>query len=282
MYDTLKPELITATPDQRKLMKVDPTYVVEKTMFLENQFPYLEVRRPFILGTQAQKWKATIAHRFTELLHTKTGKLTRIYTQNIDGLDYQCTKIPQEKIVSVHGTIAEIGCEQCGEERDFNDFCNELKSQVKDIYDIDPDAPQESTAITCKACGAASVKPKTVLFGSSLPSEFFDKSEDDLKYADLLIIVGTSLVVSPANSLVYNVNGECMRLVVNAERVGEELGIEYDDVDGRDCILQGSCDEMFLDLSESLGWLDDLNQISDVLPESSREMLKQRHQRQNS
>lgn len=60
MYDTLKPELITATEEQRRLMKMDPTYVVEKGMFMQNSFPYLEVRRPFILGVRDRKWKPTI------------------------------------------------------------------------------------------------------------------------------------------------------------------------------------------------------------------------------
>jgi hypothetical protein len=60
MYDTLKPELITATEEQRRLMKLDPTYVVEKGMFMQNSFPYLEVRRPFILGVRDRKWKPTI------------------------------------------------------------------------------------------------------------------------------------------------------------------------------------------------------------------------------
>lgn len=46
MYDTLRPELITATEKQRELMRRDPTYVVEKDMFLANQFPYLEVGAP--------------------------------------------------------------------------------------------------------------------------------------------------------------------------------------------------------------------------------------------
>ena len=107
MYDTLQPNLITAQPWQRQLMEADPTYVVERQMFFSNPFPYLEVRRPFILGTRDQKWKATLAHRFIELLHEKTDKLTRVYTQNIDGLDHQCTNIPKEKIVNVHGTISE-------------------------------------------------------------------------------------------------------------------------------------------------------------------------------
>lgn len=52
MYDTLRPDLLTATPEQREAMRLDPTAVVEKSLFLRNSFPYLEVRRPFILGTR--------------------------------------------------------------------------------------------------------------------------------------------------------------------------------------------------------------------------------------
>ena len=54
MYDTLRPELITASPQERAAMARDPTAVVLKDLFLKNQFPYHEVRRPFILGTQRQ------------------------------------------------------------------------------------------------------------------------------------------------------------------------------------------------------------------------------------
>jgi NAD-dependent SIR2 family protein deacetylase len=64
MYDTLKPELLTATSHQKRLMERDPTYVVSWDVFQHNACPYLEVRRPFILGTRDQTWKATIAHRF--------------------------------------------------------------------------------------------------------------------------------------------------------------------------------------------------------------------------
>ena len=105
------------------MMASDPTYVVEKSMFFANQFPYLEVRRPFILGTQQRQWKATVGHRFIELLH-KCGKLTRLYTQNIDGLDYQCEGLPAEKIIPVHGTIGRVSCEKCGAEQDHAAFCD--------------------------------------------------------------------------------------------------------------------------------------------------------------
>ena len=80
MYDTLRPELLTANPYQQEWMRRDPTAVVMWEMFQTNAFPYLEVRRPFILGTRDQRWKATITHRFAELLHTKTNKLVRAAT----------------------------------------------------------------------------------------------------------------------------------------------------------------------------------------------------------
>jgi len=274
MYDTLRPDLITASDNQRRLMKIDPTYVVEKEMFLQNAFPYLEVRRPFILGTKENKWKATIAHRFFELLHTKTQKLTRIYTQNIDGLDHQCTSIPKNKIVNVHGTISEAACEFCGANVEFETFCENVRFSIKDIYGVDEEAPSASTPIHCQACGKPAVKPKTVLFGSNLPSEFFTCAEEDLGCADLLIVAGTSLVVSPANSLVYEVNENCMRMVVNMDEVGEELGIDYSPSNmTRDYFAKGSCENTFLELIGHLGWNDDLKSMSHLLPRSSADLL---------
>ena len=80
-----------------------------------------------------------------------------------------------------------------------------MRTNIKDIYGEDAAAPSESTPIKCGKCGRPTVKPTTVLFGASLPERFFSQSQDDLPAADLLIIAGTSLVVSPANSLAYRV-----------------------------------------------------------------------------
>ena len=161
MYDTLRPELITATDDQRREMAANPTAVVMKEMFFENAFPYLEVRRPFILGTQAKQWQATLSHRFVEVLYAK-GKLTRLYTQNIDGLDYQCATIPADKIVPVHGSIGRVACESCGAAEGFDTFCDKVRTSIKDIYGQDPAAPAESSPIACAACGRPTLKPTTV------------------------------------------------------------------------------------------------------------------------
>jgi len=95
LYQTLRPELLTATEDEKADMKSNPTTVVDWRLFQHNQFPYLEVRRPFILGTAQQQWKATLGHFFTRVCYDK-GLLRTLYTQNIDGLDYQ-TGVPSEK-----------------------------------------------------------------------------------------------------------------------------------------------------------------------------------------
>merc|ERR1719387_2382057 len=74
MYSTLRPELITATEEQRARLERDPMTVVQRSLFLKNPFPYLEVRRPFILGVQEERWRATISHHFMKFLD-EDGKL---------------------------------------------------------------------------------------------------------------------------------------------------------------------------------------------------------------
>jgi NAD-dependent SIR2 family protein deacetylase len=312
MYDTLRPDLLTATEAQRRRMREEPTTVVSWDLFKENPFPYLEVRRPFILGTRDGRWRATIAHRFFELLHERTGKLTRLYTQNIDGLERQCAGLPPELVVAVHGTLSEAGCEGCGRPvHDYREFCGRVERQIKDIYhdanqheqqqqqqrdeeedrkgpqaasgDTSNDSsqrqhhhPTESTPILCGGCGAALVKPSTVLYGRALPAAFWDHAEADARRCDLLIVAGTSLEVAPANQLVRMVPGGCVRVVVNLERVGMGLGIDYgtSDPNSRDCFAQGETDEVFLALIQELGWMDGLAGKRDLLPESSRRLVE--------
>ena len=205
LYDTLRPELLTASELERALIDDDPTLALDKGMFLENPLPMLETKRSFILGTHGKRWKATLAHRFVELLHTKLGKLTRVYTQNIDGLELQCTGLPREKVVNVHGSMGAAACERCGQEMDFDEFCEKVRCNIKDITGEDGEAPAESTPIQCEACENPTVKPTIVLFRGSMPKEFHTLTAQDLPDCDLLIVMGTSLMVAPANSLVYRI-----------------------------------------------------------------------------
>lgn len=275
LYDTLKPELLTASEFERIAIRMDPTVALNQHLFLENPLPCLELNRPFLLGTRDRKWKATLGHRFVELLHTKTGKLTRMYTQNIDGLEFQCKDLPHDKIIAVHGSMSEAECARCGTKSDFDEFCRLLELNIKDIHGEDPNAPKESKGIECTVCGYEALKPSIVLFKSPLPKIFFETVPRDMPHADLLFVIGTSLAVAPANTLVVRVPKRTMRVVVNREHVGSRLGIDYSAEAKRDYFAKGDSDAILSDLMVELGWLDDLSRLTqDDLPEESARVLK--------
>jgi NAD-dependent SIR2 family protein deacetylase len=71
MYQTLRPELLTASEDQRDMMRVRSSRVLSTEIFQQNPLPCLEIMRPLILGVADQKWQPTLSHRFVQVLHEK-------------------------------------------------------------------------------------------------------------------------------------------------------------------------------------------------------------------
>jgi len=53
----------------------------------------------------------------------------------------------------------------------------------------------------CTGCGKNRVKADVILFGEALPEGIIEKSIEAVGEADLLIIIGSSLQVAPANML---------------------------------------------------------------------------------
>jgi NAD-dependent SIR2 family protein deacetylase len=282
LYATLDPNQLTATPLEREAMRRDPTVALDQTLFLQNPLPMLELQREFILGTHDRRWKATLAHRFVELLHAKTGKLVRLYTQNIDGLEDQCALLPRDKVIAVHGSMDRAECARCHTEADFDEFCDCIKRQIKDLSGQDASAPKQSTAIDCNICGYAAMKPSIVLFKSSLPRIFFENLPKDVESADILIIMGTSLRVAPANSLVWRVPRSSLRLLVNREPAGNHLGMSFDEDATRDYFAEGDCDDMLLELMEHLGWVNELKPLLEngQLPDACVEKLRMQLQKE--
>lgn len=262
LYATLQADSLTASPQEKQYLKKDPTGVVDIRIFAQNQFPYLEVRRPFILGTADQKWKYTLAHAFIGLLHDKK-LLRRHYDQNIDGLSHQVDVEPS-KIINVHGSLQHVYCEACKAPYPLAEFREAVRTKIKNIYGEASEfanAPAESEHIKCLQCSRPAVKPATVLFGRSLPDAFHEGVEKDFntqENIDLLIVAGTSLKVHPSAGLVDMLPASVPRLVINLEPVGEDLVIDYSPDNARDGFLKGYCDESVLKLLEALGWKDEL------------------------
>ena len=200
------------------------------------------------------------------------GKLLRLVTQNIDGLDFQ-TGIDPAKICACHVSVGRAACEGCGAPIDFDDFCQRVRNSIKDIYGVDDSAPAESSEMLCDACRRPLLKPTTVLFGASLPQSFFEVLENDLPAADLVLVAGTSLVVSPANLIALAAPDSAPRIICDRNDVASGVGIDCSSHAREDVWLRGDADDVAADLAAACGWIDDLAAFADALPEASRATL---------
>jgi hypothetical protein len=111
----------------------------------------------------------------------------------------------------------------------------------------------------------------------------------------LLIVIGTSLQVFPANQLVNYLPPTVPRLVINKVVVGEEMGLNYGEVtpcesddyekylklkpdgglENRDAIILGDCDRSILYLLNQLQWGEELLAFQDHMAPSSKQLLLQ-------
>lgn len=113
------------------------------------------------------------------------GKLSGIVTQNIDGL-HQRAGSTQERVIELHGSAHSIGCTSCGTVFSGDEVQQWLMDGI--------------TYPVCPVCGGI-LRTTTVLFGEPLPPRALDRSIELTRNADLLLIIGSSLVVNPAAKL---------------------------------------------------------------------------------
>ena len=138
--------------------------------------------------------KPNAAHLFFAELE-KIGKLKATVTQNIDGLH----QIAGSKCVyELHGSIHRNYCMKCY-----------AKYDLKYIL-------THNGVPYCEKCGGV-LKPDVVLYEESLDTDVINGAVNAIKRADTMIIVGTSLVVNPAASLVYYFGGKNLVLINKSE-----------------------------------------------------------------
>lgn len=111
------------------------------------------------------------------------GRIQGVITQNIDGLHQQAGS---RRVLELHGTVRWIACVDCGERFEplplMQQFCE--RQAVPD----------------CPACGGR-LKSATVSFGQPLPADVLEQSVELAQHCDLLLAIGSSLVVYPAAGL---------------------------------------------------------------------------------
>ncbi|KAI0437496.1 DHS-like NAD/FAD-binding domain-containing protein [Xylaria telfairii] len=211
-----------------------PEAVFEIDFFRNNPRPFYVLAKELYPGN----FHPTISHAFMALL-AKKKLLRMLFTQNIDCLE-RVAGVPSELIVEAHGSFATQRCIDC--KKPFPDA--EMRKSV-----------ESTSAPICVADGCGGlVKPDIVFFGEQLPNTFFENATVPQE-ADLVIVVGTSLLVHPFAGLPRLAKDKVPRLLFNMERVGD-FGTRADDV-----MCLGPCDDGIRKLADELGWRDELENM---------------------
>eukprot|EP01006_Ploeotia_vitrea_P010110 TRINITY_DN2592_c0_g1_i1.p1 TRINITY_DN2592_c0_g1~~TRINITY_DN2592_c0_g1_i1.p1 ORF type:complete len:580 (-),score=92.31 TRINITY_DN2592_c0_g1_i1:37-1776(-) len=209
-----------------------PEAIFDIKYFKKNPEPFNLLAKELLPGMHMP----TLAHCFVTLLHKK-GYLLRNFTQNIDGLEY-AAELPPLATVAAHGSFHTASCITTGKRVPIEDVIAQIKRGEI------PKSPYVEDGL---------VKPDIVFFGENLPERFHRCWRMDMPKCDLLIVMGTSLVVTPFALLTDSVQHDVPRLMINREPAGCFCRPTKRDV----CVL-GDLETEVLAFAECLGWKDEL------------------------
>ena len=160
--------------------RFDPEdFTIDK--FLSNPGTRLKQWRFLLLDNLLQDAVPNAAHMAIAELES-LGKLNCVITQNIDNLHQKAGNAP-DRVYELHGNLKWIRCLDCGGRYALEEILS------RDGMTDEPPA--------CDRCGGI-LKPDVIFFGEALPEKTLQEATRRANHCDLLIAVGSSLVVYPA------------------------------------------------------------------------------------
>ncbi|MFX0021754.1 MAG: NAD-dependent deacetylase [Candidatus Hermodarchaeota archaeon] len=164
------------TPGTGLWEKVDPYEFASIHSYIANTSKNLE----FMLETGRNIFRArpNKGHKALTKLQ-KLGKLKGVLTQNIDRLHH---KARTKNIVEFHGNAYEAKCMTCGQIYEITVMVNQVMSG--------------KSSPSCEKCRGM-LKPNAIFFGEPLDSQTLEAADKMLEKCDLLLVLGSSLVVYP-------------------------------------------------------------------------------------
>ncbi|THH20653.1 hypothetical protein EW146_g746 [Bondarzewia mesenterica] len=245
LYATLK--------DQGEYDLDDPQQMFDIHYFRENPSVFYS----FAKQIYPSNFIPSPCHRFIKLVEDK-GKLLRNYTQNIDTLE---TLAGVQNVLQCHGSFATASCLQCRVRVPGNEIETEiLKGDVPlcktcDLLnrragrprkrkgkrrgqddDDDDDEPGYPPWI---------MKPDITFFGEKLTDDFDNSLSEDREKVDLLIVIGTSLKVSPVSEILTNMPHSVPQILINKTPIKHI---------NPDIVLLGNADPIIEHLCSQLNW----------------------------
>ncbi len=177
--------------------KYDPVKVASIDRFLEDPSAYWSVAKE--RGSLALAARPNPGHYALAALEG-AGRLAAIVTQNTDGLHQESGS---RHVIEVHGSGRTVECLDCGA----------LESRAEVQARLDVELPPR-----CKVCGGSRLKPTVVLFGEPMPAAAMQEAFELARNADVMLVVGSSLVVHPAADIpLVALRSGARVIVVNAE-----------------------------------------------------------------
>ena len=147
--------------------------------FMANPGQFYEAGMPFFrMLEQAEPNEAHTALAELE----ERGLVRAVITQNVDGLHQ---KGGSKRVLEIHGSLRSAACVHCGRE--------------VPVEEVVADVEEGLVPPLCVECGDP-LKPGVVLFGEPLSPDYREALAEAEK-ADLILVVGSSMQVSPANQI---------------------------------------------------------------------------------
>ncbi len=141
-------------------------------------------RRRFAMAKLFADAEPNAAHTALAQL-VKIGKVSTIVTQNIDGL-HQRAGTPPDALIEIHGNSNHATCLDCGAGMEM--------AEAERVIEETGRSPR------CPECGGL-VKAAVISFGQAMPEDLMMRAQIAAAQTDLILALGTSLVVYPVAGL---------------------------------------------------------------------------------
>ena len=159
---------------------VDPMEVASMQTFLTNPERFWSFHRPRI--DMLRSVEPNPAHHAVAEMQRR-GVVKAVLTQNIDGLHIAAGS---PDVIQMHGGLDRGMCLRCGARTEFDELVGRA------------DAADDGVPL-CD-CGFP-LKSGVVMFGENLPVDEIQAAFDHAERADVMLVVGSSLLVAPVSGL---------------------------------------------------------------------------------
>jgi NAD-dependent deacetylase len=158
---------------------IDAEKIFSLDYFMHNPDYYYTHTKDFIYNLEDRE--PGIVHRELARLEKKSV-VKSIITQNIDLLHQKAGSI---NVIEIHGSPSEHYCIRCGMIYSYRQIAGKVR---------------KGEVPYCEKCGSA-IKPKIIFFGETLDEDVLNMAFNEASKADLMLVMGSTLVVQPAASI---------------------------------------------------------------------------------